>query len=372
MRAGLSGFAARAALAALALAASACDDPTNDPPPWPAHAEPVRVVGVTGAKHVSVGNDIACAIDGQGDAWCWGATGAYGGSLGDGTRRSEAHAPVRVLGFEGGVDVAAGWGYACGALETGEARCWGANATGQLGDDSFETRDEAVPVVDLTDVVAVAAGWNGACARSVDGAVACWGGAAPEATGPAPSPLFEGGVADVSVDSHACVALDDGSVRCWGDNGLGQLGDGTTERRVEPTPVDGVSSVVAVSAGAYGTCARTGGGDLYCWGHGVVGVDLPEARVPTRVPSLSGIVDASVGSLHACAVSGDGRVYCWGSNDEGQLGDGSFEDHAVPAGVEGIEDAVEVSAGYRVSCAVTGDGAVWCWGSDVFGQCGDG
>ena len=42
--------------------------------------------------------------------------------------------------------------------------------------------------------------------------------------------------ADVAVgDTNTCVRTRDGHVLCWGENGYGQLGDGTTESRLQPT-----------------------------------------------------------------------------------------------------------------------------------------
>jgi alpha-tubulin suppressor-like RCC1 family protein len=49
--------------------------------------------------------------------------------------------------------------------------------------------------------------------------------------------------------AHACAVDDDGRVHCWGANVRGQLGDGTTETRVAPVPVEGAAGFVAVAAG---------------------------------------------------------------------------------------------------------------------------
>ena len=38
-------------------------------------------------------------------------------------------------------------------------------------------------------------------------------------------------------DQHACALDPDGAAWCWGYNRMGQLGDGTLEARLEPTPV---------------------------------------------------------------------------------------------------------------------------------------
>ena len=73
----------------------------------------------------------------------------------------------------------------------------------------------------------------------------------------------------------------------WGTT-LGQLGDGTTTRRLTPVAVAGGLFFSQVSAGSQ-TCGRTSG---------------------------------AVG-------------YCWGENSEGQLGDGTTTDRHTPVAVAG-------------------------------------
>ena len=48
---------------------------------------------------------------------------------------------------------------------------------------------------------------------------------------------------------HGLAVLGDGTVRAWGANTYGQLGDGTTSRRISPVTVPGLSGVETVTAG---------------------------------------------------------------------------------------------------------------------------
>jgi alpha-tubulin suppressor-like RCC1 family protein len=49
-----------------------------------------------------------------------------------------------------------------------------------------------------------------------------------------------GAVQISSGDNHTCALLADGTARCWGNNGVGQLGDGTTTNRTSPVAVFGL------------------------------------------------------------------------------------------------------------------------------------
>jgi alpha-tubulin suppressor-like RCC1 family protein len=91
--------------------------------------------------------------------------------------------------------------------------------------------------------------------------------------------------------SHTCALRSTGVVLCWGSNRVGQLGGGTTgPRRFEPRVVDGLSDVVFIAAGEEHTCAVRRGGTVLCWGfndEGQLGDGTTERRlVPTPVVGL--------------------------------------------------------------------------------------
>jgi hypothetical protein len=88
-------------------------------------------------------------------------------------------------------------------------------------------------------------------------------------------------------------------------------------------------SDVADIAGSVGrTCARTTGGDVYCWGDSEFGKAgdgrLPDndGREKTRPgkPILHGAATLAVAEAHACSALPDGRLSCWGQNNNGALG----------------------------------------------------
>ncbi|HEX7123827.1 MAG TPA: protein kinase [Gemmatimonadaceae bacterium] len=78
------------------------------------------------------------------------------------------------------------------------------------------------------------------------------------------------------------------------------------------------------------------------------------------------------GARHSCRLRADGRAECWGNNDAGQLGDGSFDGHAVAAPIAGSFRFTQLAAGFSHTCGVTTDGGILCWGSNGAGQLGDG
>ena len=82
--------------------------------------------------------------------------------------------------------------------------------------------------------------------------------------------------------AHSCALDDGGVVRCWGSNDLGQLGDGTRDRRIRPViaQLAGTERVVEVSAGGRYTCVRTERGLVRCFGASQPGLatePLPDA-----------------------------------------------------------------------------------------------
>jgi alpha-tubulin suppressor-like RCC1 family protein len=385
----------------------------------------MAVVGVSDAVAIAAGEAHACALLGSGKIRCWGSH-AYGqlgtGNAADSVPHFES---LEVNGVSGAVGITAGRLHTCAVLADGSAKCWGYNATGQLGDGTAVQRVIPTAVSGLSGVIAVRAGYNFTCALTQTGLVKCWGDSANGQLGSGTlSSLVPRNVAGVSeavdltvapLGQHACALLSAGTALCWGLNSLGQLGDGTTTYRPLAVGVLTLKGATAVQAGSSHTCARLGDGTLKCWGYNLYGQlgdgTTANRSLPTAVSGVGGALQVAGGSTHTCARLQDGSMQCWGHNNFGQLGNetsvstltGTAVSH-FPCGGGGtsvvcgctpttcqakgvtsgsIADgcggtllcgvaAAKLAGGTGFGCAIAGSGSVSCWGSNGKGQLGDG
>lgn len=297
----------------------------------------VAVVGIEKLRAVEAGKHHSCASDGH-KLWCWGENA--GGQLGlgrTGGRMCTAGptcepAPLEVEGVDAIVDIAAGERHTCASDPEGEAWCWGANATGQLGDGTTDPHTTPQAVTGLHGVVRLA-----------------------------------------SALATVCAVLDDASLVCWGANDKGQLGTGERDMSAHPEParVPDLAGIVDVALAAAHGCAVDTDGRVWCWGAsigGVLGSATAATQPPREVAGVKHAVEVTVGLGHSCARNRAGEVWCWGSNAYGQLGraPADAEPHPEPARVEGIPDpAIALAAGDEHVCALLDDGNVWCWGSNA-------
>jgi alpha-tubulin suppressor-like RCC1 family protein len=262
---------------------------------------------------------------------CWGFNG-INGQLGDGTTEDRP-TPANVAGLGGRiVSIAVGYFHACALTASGGVKCWGSNAYGQLGNGTalHPEQHTAVDAAGLSGVVGISAG-----------------------------------------DNHTCAVTRQGGVKCWGENSAGQLGDGTTQRRLTPVDVVGLDSrAMMVSAGSAYTCAVTTAGAAKCWGdnrEGNLGNGTTQARqlTPMDISGLNGgILQIAAGAGSTCALSTSGGAKCWGLNIFGRLGDGTTQNRLTPVDVIGLtHGVVAVSTGYAHACALTSVSGLKCWGS---------
>jgi hypothetical protein len=307
---------------------------------------------------------------------CWGTNASA--ELGDGTT-SNASTPVAVPGVIGATAITAGGAHTC-ALVGGAIQCWGSNAFGQLGNANFGGQNATKPCL-------------------------------PDTTRTRTSRCVSGATAIVAGDRHTCALLPGGGVQCWGYNADGELGNGTTMGSSAQVTVSGLSGATAIEAGFVHTCALLSGDTVACWGSGIeLGLGttnnsltpaaLPNVSnaialstggypcavlrggtvecwpstsgspsTPTSVPNLNTAIAVS-GWYHACALSSDGGVYCWGRNGSGQLGNGTTTDSSTPVAVSKLPMAIQVAVGYMHSCALLSDHSVQCWGYNADGELG--
>ncbi len=173
-------------------------------------------------------------------------------------------------------------------------------------------------------------------------------------------------------------------VSSWGENDSGELGDGGEAESDVPLET-GLSGVTALASGGYHSLALLEGGTVMAWGDdgvGQLGVgtttgpekcsnQYPCSRVPIEVPALKGVTAIAGGSLHSLALLSNGTVMAWGENREGQLGDGSTENSDVPVLVPGLSGVTAIAAGGEHSLALLSNGTAMEWGLKQFGQHSD-
>jgi alpha-tubulin suppressor-like RCC1 family protein len=309
--------------------------------------------------------------------------------------------------------LATGGDHVCALLDDHSVRCWGQNASGELGSGALDgglvvpsQTPTPTAVAGLSGLTLIAAGgysrsFGTSCAGAANSGVSCWGsnangglglglsadGSAPPEQSIAPLPLALDSVVGVSLGGFfGCGLVMDGGVSCWGDNTQNELGRGLDAGEFDPTPtpVPLVGAASAVATGKYHACALLRDHSVECWGatdHGQTGllVDAGGAS-PQKVPGLvANALTAGEGST--CAITSMGGVSCWGGNQYGQLGRGNSDASVAAVGIDPVPQpvalpaglgAVQIASAVGSTCALLSDHSVWCWGDNAYGELGTG
>ncbi len=307
---------------------------------------PVEVGGdIVGKNVTAIGGtgDVSCAIA-DGKIYCWGSN--YRGELGYNAPNHPTLSPNPVPVATGGDPY---WrlqpGYKavklstsgsrsqtmCAIMDTGIAYCWGQAKFGQTGSTAFVSSynyGQPVRVARISNVTDI----------SQDGY--------PYGAAHLTSPY--------SRAPHVC-AIASGKVYCWGgaedgQSGVGAYDDATYKTYTAPKEVKGLPGVpkrIAVGLGHSCALVELSGGKhkVYCWGgneFGQLGANkdashLSYSRTPQPVhvgpgglPSSEDVVTLAAGANRGCAIMTNKRAYCWGKNDDGQIGDGTYEHRFSP------------------------------------------
>ena len=315
-------------------------------------AFPMQPANLSDALAVAGGNSHSLAIRQDNSVWAWGAN--WAGQLGDNTT-ADKHTPVAVLQADGGSltgakAIAAGGSHSLALKTDGSVWAWGGNWYGQLGDNSTTDRHTPIQVKDsggagfLSNITAISAG-----------------------------------------DGHSLALKNDGTVWAWGDNYYGQLGDNTNSQRNTPVQVKGaggsgyLTSITAVSAGAFFNLALKNDGTLWAWGQnddGQLGDNTTTERAaPVQVLNISTASAIAAGGINSLALLKDATLRAWGDNTYGQLGDNTTTDRLTPVtvitGSGAFTGVANIAAGNAHSLAITNDNKAWAWGFNAYGQLGD-
>jgi alpha-tubulin suppressor-like RCC1 family protein len=257
----------------------------------------------------------------------------------------------------------------------------------------FPGATSPVRVFQLSGVIAVETCLNADFALLADGTL--WGSGANESGQLADGttqyrlePQRIPGLSDVKAlaagaTNHLLALKNDGTVWAWGRNDSGQLGDGTKTDRFAPVPVVGLTAITRILAGNSVSIALKSDGTVWVWGFTCCGgagngvypsnPEDPENVhvIPTQVHNLDQVIAIAAGASHFMALRADGTVWTWGRDGSGQNGLGTFIGPALPVQIPGLDQVVAIEArGDDFSLALKADGTVWAWGNNVLGQLG--
>lgn len=361
----------------------------------PLSRTPVAVAGNLTAMDVSSGKQSACATTDAG-AFCWGVNSENQltavGSPDDGT--GVLKVPTPVVNGSGLVQVDATYRVACGLDADGAAYCWGDNGWDQLGisDSTVWWADEAMPVKTDLRFTQITASAYAPCGLTAQGTVYCWGSGLAVGIGvigddvPTPEPIASGRTfVQVSAGHGNACALDDtGAAWCWGRNTHGEVGSGVAGSGdygsfvASPTQVVGGHQFVQIAAGGNDVCALTASGEAWCWGRNDAGQlgngqDMANSAEPLAVAGEHTFTSLSTGYDHTCGLTSDGAAYCWGWDYTGDLGFETTETcerkpgewvkcARTPEPVSGGLKFSKLGAGWGITCGMTSTGKLYCWG----------
>ncbi|WP_146746308.1 putative Ig domain-containing protein [Rhodovulum viride] len=299
-------------------------------------------------RQVSAGGDHTCAVLKDNTVKCWGSN-AFG-QLGNGTTTT-SFVPVTLTGLTDVDQIVAGSTHTCATLKSGGVKCWGAG--GRIGDGTPSSRHIPTSVSGIAEVVksiSISSQGSHTCIATNGGEAKCWGpntygqignGNTDFVYSPYTMTNLGGKVRSVAVtDRSSCALLENGSVKCWGRNDSGLLGNGGTNNSFVPVDAVGLSSgVTSISAGQWHVCAVQNSG-LKCWGTnssgdlGNGGTQSNPGNIPAIVLGLSSnVASVSAGSKNTCALMISGGTKCWGYNIQGSVGDGTGVQKSSPVDI---------------------------------------
>jgi alpha-tubulin suppressor-like RCC1 family protein len=248
-----------------------------------ARSSPVQTVSAgTNWAQVSFAGHCA-AIKTDGTLWLWGGNFTNNGELGNNATTNRS-SPVQT------VSTGSNWKQvSCGSSFTGAIKTdgtlwtWGANSSGQLGDNTNTNKSSPVQTVSsTTNWKQVACGFSYMAAIKTDGTLWMWGANGSGQLGnnstlsrSSPVQTVSGGTNWKQVSSKgfttACVKTD-GTLWLWGSNYGGRLGDNTIINKSSPVQtVSAGTNWKQASAGSNIVAAIKTDGTLWTWGLGNFG-----------------------------------------------------------------------------------------------------
>lgn len=350
---------------------------------------PVQVTGLSDVVQVSSGNTHSCAIVGAlKEVWCWGRNNR--GQLGNNSM-IDSLVPVKVQGLSDVAFVGVNWDETSCALRVDKTMWWGYSSHGYLGSAMPWYTGITTPVQfpGLSDVVSFAMGYAHACILAQGGEAKCWGfnwnGQLGDGTTVATStpvlvnvPVGQkiaGIVAPKDLNYRTLYLMDSGQL--W-QSGLPAFLRETVGGTVQMIQMGStIGCYINLQDGRESCAGYSLGGELIgsarpgvTQGTGARGIAGPPGQTVTGLET--GVVASSVGSTHVCSVLSSGEVRCFGNNHWGMLGNGQSDTRPLPATAFSSLSVERVAGTLYSTCVITTGGTVYCVGRNAWGELGNG
>lgn len=241
-------------------------------------SSPVQTIAFgTNWKQVSKGLNSVAAIKTDGTLWTWGEN--INGELGDNTSTPKRSSPVQTVSFgDNWLQVSIGYSHVGAVKQDGTLWMWGSNAYGQLGDNTI------VPKSSPVQTIASGNNWKqvscterNTAAIKKDGTLWIWGANAygqigdntiVDKSSPVQTIAYSGNWKRVSFGyAHVGALKTDGTLWCWGRNLNGQLGDNSITSKSSPVQtISYGTNWKTIDCGNSHTASIKNDGSLWLWG----------------------------------------------------------------------------------------------------------
>ena len=326
----------------------------------------------------------------KGDGSFWAMGDNQYGQLGDGTTNN-INLPEQIVASNV-TAIAGGITHTLFLKSDGSLWAMGDNSYGQLGDGTTNNNNLPEQIV-ASNVTAVVAGGGHSLFLKSDGSLWAMGwnnygqlGDGTYNNTNFPEMIVASNVTEIAGGyCHSLFLKSDGSLWAMGYDQYGQLGDGMGNGNYEngnfpktnyPEEIV-ASNVTAIAAGQIHSLFLKSDGSLWVMGYdgwGALG-DGREIYVPTCTNLPEQIVSSNVtaisGGYHSLFLKSDGSLWGMGENDNGELGDGTYNQANTP--VQIVSNGVTaIAAGIYHTLFLKNDGSLWAMGDNQYGQLGDG
>jgi alpha-tubulin suppressor-like RCC1 family protein len=178
--------------------------------------------------------------------------------------------------------------------------------------------------------------------------------------------------------SFAIALMSNATIWSTGHNNSGQLGQGNSGAGTDLdvfTKIGSASDWASISAGTEHALAVTTGGTL--WSTGLNGDgQLGQGNFGTDADTFTLVTGSTIwesvaaGGAFSLAIRTNGTLWSCGDNDNGQLGQGDFDDINTFAQVGSATDWDKIAAGNEHSLAINDDGELFACGDNNSGELG--